>query len=104
VSFVGTVTPSGCTAEPALAWDFGDGETGHGAQVSHAYGTPGSYDWTLTATADGTSCSSTGTISIGPAGGAAWSAVRSPRTPPAPRVRCGAPTSCSSTRTLLASM
>jgi PKD repeat protein len=75
VSFVGTVTPSGCTAGPALAWDFGDGETGHGAQVSHAYGTPGSYDWTLTATADGASCSSTGTISIGPAGGAAWSAV-----------------------------
>jgi PKD repeat protein len=75
VSFVGTVTPSGCTETPALTWQFGDGGTGHGAQVSHAYGTPGTYDWTLTATADGTSCSSTGTISIGPAGGAAWSAV-----------------------------
>ena len=75
VSFVGTVTPSGCAETPALTWDFGDDETGHGAQVSHAYGTPGSYAWTLTATADGTSCSSTGTISIGPAGGAAWSAI-----------------------------
>jgi PKD repeat protein len=75
VSFVGTVTPSGCTETPALTWDFGDGDTGHGAQVSHAYGSPESYAWTLTATADGTSCSSTGTISIGPAGGAAWSAV-----------------------------
>ena len=45
------------------------------SQVSHVYDTPGSYDWTLTATADGASCSSSGTIAIGPGGGAAWSAV-----------------------------
>jgi PKD repeat protein len=75
VSFVATVTASGCTGEPALSWQFGDDATGHGAQVSHAYSFPGSYDWSLSATADSASCSSSGTISVGPGGGAAWSAV-----------------------------
>lgn len=75
VSFSATVTPTGCTAEPDLAWQFGDGASGSGAQVSHAYSAPGSYDWILTATADGASCTSSGTIVIGPGGGAAWSAT-----------------------------
>jgi PKD repeat protein len=34
-------------------WDFGDGETGTGANVGHTYGAGGTYDVTLTVTDDG---------------------------------------------------
>ena len=33
-----------------LSWNFGDGQTAQGAQVSHAYSTPGVYTITVTAT------------------------------------------------------
>jgi hypothetical protein len=35
---------------PAIAWDFGDGSTGEGGAVSHAYAAVGSYEVTVTAT------------------------------------------------------
>jgi hypothetical protein len=41
------------------AWDFGDGSTGQGAQVSHTYGAAGTYSVTLTVTDDG---GATGTL------------------------------------------
>jgi PKD repeat protein len=49
-SFDGTAStgPSGGVA--GYAWDFGDGQTGSGATVAHAYATPGAYTVALTVT------------------------------------------------------
>jgi hypothetical protein len=49
----------------SLTWAFGDGATGSGVNTSHAFGTPGSYQATLTATdASGLSATATRTASI----------------------------------------
>lgn len=66
VPFQATVTPINCVASPTFEWDFGDGSA-HSSQQnpSHPYGSPGSYTWTVTATADGVSCQKTGTIIVG---------------------------------------
>ena len=52
----------------SLAWGFGDGATGSGAQASHTFAAPGSYQATLTATdSTGLSASATRTASVVPA-------------------------------------
>lgn len=63
---------SGCSGQVSYLWDFGDGSTSSEENPSHAYQAGGSYDWTLGASLDGSSCSSSGTIGIseGPATGA----------------------------------
>jgi PKD repeat protein len=66
VSFAGQATASDCAGSPAFSWDFGDGTGGSGATASHAYAAPGSYDWTLTVTTDGETCTRTGTIEVTP--------------------------------------
>ncbi|MFC2176295.1 PKD domain-containing protein, partial [Bacteroidota bacterium] len=43
-------------------WDFGDGTTGSGKQVSHVYSTSGSYNVTLTITSEG--CTESETIPV----------------------------------------
>ncbi|TNF30988.1 MAG: PKD domain-containing protein [Bacteroidetes bacterium] len=47
-------------------WDFGDGTTGTGGQVSHAYAAPGTYTVTLTISSEGCTESSTSNITIYP--------------------------------------
>jgi uncharacterized protein (TIGR03382 family) len=47
-----------------VRWDFGDGQTGEGAQVSHVYSQPGDYTVTATASAGGTSLTSTAQVSV----------------------------------------
>jgi PKD repeat protein len=50
---------------PAIAWDFGDGQSATGAAVSHAYKKGGTYTVTATATdAGGNSTTSTDTIRV----------------------------------------
>jgi hypothetical protein len=58
------------TGEPAFAWDFGDGTTGTGQVVTHAYAAPGTYTVTLTVT-DGASNTNvqTRTVTIAPSPG-----------------------------------
>jgi hypothetical protein len=65
ISFQGNATATGCTAAPQYAWAFGDGQNGTGTPVQHAYPLSGTYAWTMTASADGTSCTSSGSIDIG---------------------------------------
>jgi PKD repeat protein len=48
VSF--TATALGGTGPYAYAWDFGDGATGTGADVTHTYAAPGTYQANVTAT------------------------------------------------------
>jgi len=50
---------AGSTAISTYAWQFGDGTTATGAQVSHAFAAPGTYTVTLTLT-DADSCSTSG--------------------------------------------
>ena len=50
-------------AELTYAWDFGDGATGSGQTVHHAYATPGEYTATLTVT-DGEGLADTDTVTV----------------------------------------
>jgi PKD domain len=49
----------------AFAWSFGDGQTSTRRNPNHTYGAAGSYNVTLTATADGTSASVMHTVTVG---------------------------------------
>jgi PKD repeat protein len=65
VGFTATAT-GGATA---YSWTFGDGGTASGGVTSHAFGTPGTFDVTLTVTrsADGATSTSTKSFVISPA-------------------------------------
>jgi len=65
-SFSGEAVLSGCDGVATNEWDFGDGTGASGADTSHTYDAAGSYDWTLTVSADGTTCTKMGTIAIAP--------------------------------------
>jgi PKD repeat protein len=65
VSFAATATPSGCTGTVAYAWTFGDSASSTEQNPSHTYASVGSYNWTMTATVQGTSCTKSGTIAVG---------------------------------------
>ncbi len=73
VHFVGEATAIGCQNAAAIAWDFGDGTVGQGADVTHSYAATGRYDWSMTATADGVSCSRDGSILVSATGAQEWS-------------------------------
>ena len=66
VSFTAAATPSNCTQNPSYAWDFTtDGTTDDTTQnPTHTYNSPGTYTWTMTASADGQTCVQTGTITV----------------------------------------
>ena len=62
VIFAATATATGCTGAPAYSWTFGDGASSSQQSPSHTYGAAGTYTWNLTATADGQSCTKSGTV------------------------------------------
>lgn len=64
VNFAATATPSNCSGEVAYAWDFGDGHGSAQQNPGHTFSAPGSYVWTLTVTAEGATCSKTGTVTV----------------------------------------
>lgn len=65
VGFAGTATPVACVQAPLFDWDFGDGTAhGAGADVSHTYSAPGTYTWTMAASADGAACTKTGSFTV----------------------------------------
>ncbi|MFZ2493667.1 MAG: PKD domain-containing protein [Thermoanaerobaculia bacterium] len=62
--FQSTASASGCSGNPDYRWTFGDGQSSTQQNVSHAYASPGSYNWTLTVTAGTGTCTRSGTITI----------------------------------------
>ena len=66
-----TVNFTSITLGPAtsFSWDFGDGNTGSGANVVHSYADPGNYSVTITATtADGRTDTATHALRVDPNG------------------------------------
>ncbi len=64
VGFHASSQPVDCTEPVSYAWDFGDGDTAAGGDVTHTYTDPGEYSWTLTAEADGVYCVQTGSVNV----------------------------------------
>jgi PKD repeat protein len=65
VSFEASWTVTGCSAEVSHRWDFGDGSPpAAGQSVAHAYTTAGTRTWTLTTSAGGQTCTTTGTVAV----------------------------------------
>ncbi len=63
--FSSTVSATNCASgTPAFAWSFGDGATSTEQNPSHTYAQAGSYAWSVVATQDGESCSSSGTTTV----------------------------------------
>ena len=50
ITFDGSASQSGSSPIASYEWDFGDGNTGAGATVSHAYSNEGGFEVTLTVT------------------------------------------------------
>lgn len=65
VNFTSSVSGSGCSGSPSFNWNFGDGSTSTEQNPTHIYQDNGNYNWTLTVTWGGVSCSKSGTISVG---------------------------------------
>lgn len=63
-SFSATATVSYCSSAPTYQWSFGDGATSTSKSPSHTYASGGSYNWSLTVSADGKTCTKSGSISI----------------------------------------
>ena len=64
VAFAGTVDYTGCAGTPTWAWDFGDGNTSTEQNPTHTYLYGGSYNYSLTVTVDGETCTAGGTVSV----------------------------------------
>ena len=71
VTFQGSVESVSCSGSPAYSWTFGDSQTSSTQSPSHTYAAAGTFNWTLTVTQNGQSCSNNGSITIG--GGVAQS-------------------------------
>jgi hypothetical protein len=63
--FVGSATTSRCSGTPTYDWDFGDG-TAHSASPtpSHAYASPGTYSWQMTAAVGVQTCTQSGALTV----------------------------------------
>ncbi|MFI5167015.1 MAG: PKD domain-containing protein [Thermoanaerobaculales bacterium] len=73
VTFTGTATANGCSGYVSYDWDFGDASPhGTGPNATHTYAAPSAYVWKLTASANGNSCSTQGSIVIGGNQVVAW--------------------------------
>lgn len=65
IVFQAQVETTGCSSSPVHTWSFDDGSVPvTGASVEHVFSSAGTYQWMLTAEADGIRCTSTGSIVI----------------------------------------
>jgi len=75
VAFAGSATATGCSPTMLYDWDFGDGTAhGTGALSGHEYANPGTYEWRMTASGSGLTCSQAGAVTV-----TAAPAARQPR-------------------------
>lgn len=65
ISFQSTGAPCACANAASYLWDFGDGGTSTEQNPSHSYSSTGAKNWQLTVSADGVTCTKSGTIGIG---------------------------------------
>lgn len=79
--FQATATATGCSGTASYSWTFGDGQSSTQQNASHIYAAAGTYNWTLTTSISGTSCTKSGTITVTEAGRPRMRAV-SRTTPP----------------------
>jgi len=64
VQFTGHDRMFDCEGPLSYNWEFGDGLFGQGETVTHTYGAPGAYQWTLTLTVGGNSGSTGGVVEV----------------------------------------
>ncbi len=65
VAFQAAATLSGCAGGATYAWSFGDGSSGSSLQSpSHTYSSAGVFPFTLTVSADGQSCTRSGSVTV----------------------------------------
>lgn len=62
VAFSSAASSSNCDGAASYLWDFDDGKTSTDQNPSHIYYQPGTYNWTMTATIGGSTCSKGGTV------------------------------------------
>ena len=84
VQFAGTTNAVGWVPAPAYSWSFGDGGTSTEASPLHTYTAAGTYDWTLTATAGGETCTQSGSVTVASPTGHLRRMLRMKRATPAP--------------------
>lgn len=82
VSFQSTASTHACTVEPLFSWTFGDGGTSSQPNPVHTYTSPGVYDWSFLADAEGQTCGRSGTITVAAPLSAAASAAPGSGPPP----------------------
>jgi chitin-binding protein len=63
-SFSASAALGDCADAATFEWEFGDGNVASGADASHTFASPGVYNWLLTVTADGATCTRTDSITI----------------------------------------
>ena len=69
IDFFGGAESANCTGSPTYSWTFGDGSTAATQDPSHAYAAAGTFNWTLTVSQNGASCTQNGTVTITGGGG-----------------------------------
>ena len=80
VTFAGSANTGTCGGAASYDWNFGDGST-HGATatVTHVYAAAGTFNWTLTVTANGATCTRTGSITVSASSCTAPTITRQPQ-------------------------
>jgi PKD repeat protein len=73
--FAASATPTDCDGTATPSWSFGDGATSAGWNPAHIYASPGTYDWTFTASVGTVECEKSGRVVVSEALAPAFSAV-----------------------------
>jgi len=64
VPYLGQLDAAGCFGTLKAHWDFGDGNSSNYRNVSHTYGSTGTFPWSFTASVGRASCSKAGSITV----------------------------------------
>ena len=73
IRFSAEANLTNCEEQATFLWDFGDGSSSCQADPVHIYGAPGTFEWSVTASAMGVSASRGGTIQVDAAPAETWS-------------------------------